>query len=136
LLATITSGTAGALLSGLYEETLARALVVAFFLALALALAESASIHSMTFPVQFLHAIPPTRRWYLQAARREFLSALLLGGGCGGSVSDRGGLTRLTIPSLPHALKWDAKIATGPITLVVTDVGTLLLSFNLASWLF
>jgi magnesium transporter len=44
-------------------------------------------------------------------------------------------LAGLTIPSLLHALKWDPKIAAGPITLAVTDVGTLLLYFSLASWL-
>ncbi len=159
LLATIASGTAGALLAGLFEETLARALVVAFFLALVLALAESVSIQSMTLTLQFLHTSQPTRRWFLQAARREFLSALLLGAACGGvvflivavwqrvlmsalviGVSVAGSviiacLAGLTIPSLLHALKWDPKIAAGPITLAVTDVGTLLLYFSLASWL-
>jgi magnesium transporter len=144
LLATIASGTAGAFLAGLYEETLARALVVAFFLALVLALAESVSIQSMTLTLQFLHTSQPTRRWYLQAARREFLivavwqralmSALVISLSVAGSVIIAC-LAGLTIPSLLHALKWDPKIAAGPITLAVTDVGTLLLYFSLASWL-
>ena len=41
LLTTIASGTAAAFLAGLFETTLARAVVLSFFLALVLALAES-----------------------------------------------------------------------------------------------
>ncbi|MDQ3621193.1 MAG: CBS domain-containing protein, partial [Verrucomicrobiota bacterium] len=52
LLATITSGTAAAILAGFFEETLARAILVAFFLTLVLALAESVSIQSMTLTLQ------------------------------------------------------------------------------------
>lgn len=158
LLATIASGTAGALLAGHFEATLARALVVSFFLALVLALAESVSIQSMTLTLQALRTTQPTRRWFLGAARRELYSALLLGGGCGsvvfviveiwqrtlasalviaGSVAGSvviACLTGLGVPALLHALKWDPKIAAGPMTLAVTDVATLFLYFSLASW--
>ena len=159
LLATIASGTAGALLAGAFEATLARALVVTFFLALVLALAESVSIQSMTLTLQALRTTKPTRQWFATTARREMLSALLLAAGCGGLVflivwtwrrslpsaavigaSVAGSvviacLAGLAIPSLLHALKWDPKIAAGPITLAATDVLTLLLYFSLASWL-
>ncbi len=159
LLATIASGTAGALLAGAFEATLARALVVTFFLALVLALAESVSIQSMTLTLQALRTAKPTRQWFVTTARRELLSALLLATGCGGLVFLIVGIWRrslpsaavigasvagsvviaclagLAIPSLLHALKWDPKIAAGPITLAATDVLTLLLYFSLARWL-
>ncbi|MES2568909.1 MAG: magnesium transporter [Verrucomicrobiota bacterium] len=159
LLATIGSGTVGALLAGLFEETLSRALVVAFFLALVLALAESVSIQSMTLTLQVLRTTHVTLRWFGRSAKRELLSALLLGTGCGMLVflivwlwrrsfdsaavigmSVAGSvviacLAGLGIPSLLHAFKWDPKIAAGPITLAITDVATLLLYFSLASWM-
>jgi len=159
LLATIGSGTAGALLAGLFEATLERAIVVAMFLALVLALAESVSIQSMTLTLQALRTSKPTARWFVQNAQREAVAALWLGAGCGAvvflivlvwrrtldSAAVIGGsvagavliacLTGLSIPSLLHALKMDPKIASGPITLAVTDVLTLLLYFSLASWL-
>lgn len=159
LLATIGSGTAGALLAGIFEETLARAIVVAFFLALVLALAESVSIQSMTVTLQALRNVRPTMNWFARAAGRELLAAALLGLGCGSLVfvivwAWRGALvsavvigasvagsvmiaclTGLGVPSLLHALRWDPKIAAGPITLAITDVLTLLLYFTLASWL-
>ncbi|MDB6173918.1 MAG: domain containing protein [Chthoniobacteraceae bacterium] len=159
LLTTIGSGTAGALLAGAFEKTLSRALVVAFFLALVLALAESVSIQSMTLTLQTLRTSRPTLRWFARTAKRELLSALLLGIGCGTVVflivwvwqralnsalvigfSVAGSvviacLAGLGMPSLLHALKWDPKIAAGPVTLAVTDVATLLLYFSLAAWI-
>ena len=159
LLATIGSGTAGALLAGLFEATLARAIVISFFLALVLALAESVSIQAMTLTLQALRTAKPTRDWFFRTGRREALSALLIGSGCGSvvflivwvwrgsalSAAVIGGsvfgavliasFAGLSVPSLLHAFKLDPKIAAGPITLAVTDVLTLLLYFSLASWL-
>ena len=50
LLATIGSGTVCALLAAAFELTLAKSLVLAFFLTLVLGLAESVSVQSMTIP--------------------------------------------------------------------------------------
>lgn len=159
LLATIGSGTAGAFLAGAFEHTLARAIVVSFFLALVLALAESVSIQSMTLTLQALRTTKPTRKWFMETLRREMLGGLLIALGCGAVVFAIVALWRrdiasagvisgsvtgavliatvagLAIPSILHALKLDPKIAAGPITLAVTDVGTLLLYFLLATWL-
>lgn len=159
LLATIGSGTMGALLAGLFEATLERAIVVAFFLALVLALAESISIQTMTLTLQALRTTRPTLRWFWQALRREASSSGLIGLGCGSTVavivllwrhhapsagvlgvSVAGsmfiaGLVGVSIPSLLHGLKLDPKIAAGPISLAATDVLTLLLYFSLATWL-
>jgi magnesium transporter len=159
LLATIGSGTAGALLAGIFEHTLARAVVVAFFLALVLALAESVSIQSMTLTLQALRARKPNWSWFWSALWHEAGTALLLGAGCGALVlaivwgwrrtPAAAGVIAATVfgslciaclsgvlmPALLHALRLDPKIAAGPVTLAVTDVLTLLLYFSLATWL-
>lgn len=159
LLSTIGSGTIGALLAGVYEETLERAIVVSFFLALVLALAESVSIQSMTLTLQALRGTQTGWRWFVLALRREMALAVLLGLACGtvvfgivwgwrsdlASAGVIGGsvagavliacLVGLVVPAILHAFKWDPKIAAGPVTLGCTDVLTLLLYFSLARWL-
>lgn len=159
LLATITSGTLAALLAGAFEATLARALIVSFFLALVLALAEAVSVQSMTLTLQALRAARPTWSWFWISSRREIHVALLIGMGCGGLVfliawlwrgaalaaaviggTIVGGtiiacLSGLVVPSLLHAVKLDPKIAAGPMTLALADVLTLTLYFSLATWL-
>ena len=159
LLATIGSGTLCAFLASAYEVTLARSIVLAFFLTLVLGLAESVSVQSMTLTIQALRATRPTFRWYLLAFRREAGTALLIGTVCGVLVGLIVWLWRgaglpafaigasislalgaacffgLTVPALLHALKLDPKIAAGPITLAFTDVFTLLFYFSLAALL-
>jgi len=158
LLATITSGLLCAVLASAFELTLARAVVLAFFLTLVLALGESVGIQSMTVTIQALRSNPPTIRWYLTALRRELSTALLLGLACGTVVGLvvwgwRGAALPalvigtsillslgtactlgLSVPALLHALKLDPKIAAGPVTLAVTDLCTLLFYFSLAAW--
>lgn len=159
LLATITSGTLCAVLTSTFELTLAKSIVLAFFMTLILGLGESVSIQSMTVAIQALRSTKPTLRWYLGALRREALTALLLGAGCGLIVAlivwlwrgeglvaaSIGGsialalltacVTGLSVPALLHALRLDPKIAAGPITLALTDIFTLLFYFGLAWWL-
>jgi len=159
LLSTIASGTICALLAGAYEVTLAKSLVLAFFLTLVLGLGESVSMQSMTVTIQALRAKRPTLRWYLRAVRREAGIALLLGTACGVLVGAIAWLWRghetaaavigggiglslgaacvfgLSVPAMLHALKLDPKIAAGPVTLALTDIFTLLAYFSLAAWL-
>ena len=159
LLATIGSGTLCALLAGRFELTLAKSLVLTFFLTMVLGLGESVSIQSMTVAIQALRATRPTLRWYVRAFRREAATALLLGVACGTVVGIivwlwRGAalagvsvgaslllalcaasLFGLSIPTVLHALKLDPKIAAGPVTLAFTDVFTLLFYFGMAAWL-
>ena len=158
LLATIGSGTICALLAGAFELTLAKSLVLAFFLTLVLGLGESVSIQSMTVAIQGLRGGVPNFAWYLRNLRRELAAAAMLGIACGSVVGLivwlwRGeGLAALTIgssivlalgtasafglsvPTGLHALKLDPKIAAGPITLALTDIFTLLFYFSLATW--
>jgi magnesium transporter len=159
LLATIASGTACAVLASRFELTLAKSILLAFFLTLVLGLAESVSIQSMTVTIQALRAIKPTRNWYLKALLREAGTAILLGLGCGILVAIIITLWRgqpipalsigisifltvctacffgLSVPTALHALKLDPKIAAGPVTLAFTDVFTLLFYFTTAAWL-
>lgn len=157
LLATIGSGTVCALLASNYEVTLARSIVLAFFLTMVLGLAESVSVQSMTVTIQALRSTEPTFAWYVQAFRREAGTAILLGTACGTvvglivwlwrgaampAVSIGGSITLallaaclfgLSVPALLHSLKLDPKIAAGPVTLAFTDIFTLLFYFSLAT---
>jgi magnesium transporter len=157
LLATIGSGVVCAMLTSLFEVTLARSIVLTFFLALVLGLAESVSIQSMTVTIQTLRAVRPNLRWYVRALRREMLTAVLIALSCGllvglivwawrgdpraAAVVGSGiGMALLaacffglSVPTGLHALRLDPRIAAGPITLACTDVLTLLAYFGLAS---
>ncbi len=157
LIATMISGTICALLTGLYETTLAETLVLAFFITLVLALGESVSIQSMTVALQNLHFGKPSFKTYLESVRREGSATILLGLACGAIVGSiayvwRGepaaaliigssiavsvfaaGLIGMSIPTLLHAIHEDSKIAAGPITLATTDILTLVFYFNIAS---
>jgi magnesium transporter len=159
LLATITSGTFCALLAGAFADTLARRLVLAFFLTLVLGLSESVAVQSMTVTIQALRAMRPTLRWYATAVRKELTTALLLGLSCGAIVAmvvwgwHRTGLAAaaiglsiacslvtscllgLSMPSLLHALRLDPKVAAGPITLALTDISALLFYFKIGATL-
>lgn len=159
LLATIGSGTICAFLASAYEVTLAKSLVLAFFLTMVLGLAESVGVQSMTLTIQALRATNPTLGWYVRAFRREAGTAALLGAACGTVVGLIVWLWRgaglaafaiggsislalcaacffgLTVPALLHALKLDPKIAAGPVTLAFTDIFTLLFYFGLAALL-
>jgi magnesium transporter len=159
LLATIGSGTLCALLASTFEVTLAKSIVLTFFLTLVLGLGESVSIQSMTVTIQALRVRQPTFGWYLGALRREVGTSLLLGAGCGLAVGLIVWLWRgaglagiaigssillalgaacffgLTVPAVLHALKLDPKIAAGPVTLALADIFTLLFYFGMATLL-
>jgi len=157
LVATILSGTVCALITGEFEETLKRLLVLAFFLPLVFGLAESVAIQSMTLFIQALRVNPPSRSWYFAALRREVATAALLGlicglvvglivwawrgqAGAGAAIGasvllsfETACFLGLSVPSLLHALKLDPKIAAGPVTLALTDIATLFFYFGVAA---
>lgn len=159
LLATLTSGTICAVLTGIYEVTLAQTIVLAFFMTLVLALGESVSIQSMTVALQNLHFGTPSFKDYLEWLKREGSATILLGGACGFLVGMvaliwRGmpvpslviglsvmlsvfaaGIIGMSVPTLLHAIHEDSKIAAGPITLALTDILTLVFYFNIAALL-
>ncbi len=157
LIATMTSGTICALLTGFYEATLAEAIVLAFFITLVLALGESVSIQSMTVALQNLHFGTPSLSKFIRQLQKEGSATLLLGAACGAIVGTiaflwRGsaeaaviiggsitlsvflaGLIGLSIPTVLHAIHEDSKIAAGPVTLAVADIMTLVIYFNIAT---
>ena len=87
LLVTVTGGTLSAILARFFEATLARSLVLAFFLTMVLALNESVSMQSMSVTIHALRSISVTRGWLASAFRREVVTALLLGVACSVVVS-------------------------------------------------
>lgn len=158
LLATVTSGTICAMLAGAFEATLARSLIIAFFLTMVLGLNESVSTQSMSVTIQALRSARMTWRWFMDAFRREVVTALLIGLACGALVAFivwfwRGDvlaayviggsialslvtacLFGLGVPSLLHWLKLDPKIAAGPVTLALADFFALVFYFT-GAWL-
>jgi magnesium transporter len=158
LLATVASGTLCAMLAGFFEATLARSLVIAFFLTMVLGLNESVSAQSMTVTIQTLRSARLTWEWFVTTFRRELVTALLLGLACGllvaaivwiwrhdalaawvigGSIAlslVTACLFGLGVPSVLHRLKLDPKIAAGPITLALADFFALVFYFT-GAWL-
>ena len=158
LLVTVMGGTLSAIVARFFEATLARSLVLAFFLTMVLALNESVSMQSMGVTVHALRSVSVTRRWLAAAFRREVATALLLGLVCGAIVTaivliwrnDAGGALviggsialslvtacalGLAVPSLLHRFQLDLKIAAGPVTLALADFIALVIYFTCA-WL-
>ncbi len=157
LLATVTSGTICAVLSGMFETTLAESLIIVFFFTLVLGLGESVSIQSMTVVIQTLHSTTPSLKWYLKNILREAKTAFLLGSSSAAIVllvviiwkqDFTAGLViglsilmiqliasfwGISVPTILHRTKLDPKISSGPITLALTDICTILLYFGLAA---
>ena len=157
LLANIAGGLLAALLSFLYQRELAwQDAVLALFVPVVLALAESVSIQSVTLALQTLHGKRPTWESLLSRASRELLTGGLLGlacallvglvallwlrqmavvlcllGGILGGVA-AAAVLGLAIPYLLRILKRDPQVAAGPIALACSDMLTLLVYFNLA----
>jgi len=156
LMATITSGTACALLTSIFDLTLAKSLVLAFFLTLVLGLGESVSMQSMSVAIHSLRSRRPSMKWFRGALRREFGAGLMQGAVSGLIVGIivwawRGEMLTaiaisisillviivntlwgLFIPSFLHLAKLDPKIAAGPVTLAIADICTILIYFCLA----
>ncbi|PYK13534.1 MAG: magnesium transporter MgtE [Verrucomicrobia bacterium] len=158
LLVTVAGGTVSAILAGFFEATLARSLVLAFFLTMVLGLNESVSMQSMSVTIHALRSAQVTWHWLATAFRRELVTAILLGAGCGlvvglvvwlwrnngaaafvigGSIA----LSLVTacgfglgVASLLHRFRLDPKIAAGPITLALADFFALVIYFT-SAWL-
>ena len=153
-------GILAAFLSGIYQDVLDwNHAVVALFIPLVLALAESVSIQSVSLALEVMHGKPPTLAAVLQKLRIEALTGLLLGTASGvviglvalvwiglprlalcllGAIA--GGVTAaavvgLAMPNLLRLLRRRPQVAAGPIALAAADMLTLLLYFNLARWL-
>lgn len=152
----IGGGMACAFLSGYYEHLLDSIILLALFIPVVLALAESVGMQSMTLTLQRLHGVQIGLGHLARAVGRELVVAATLGLACGGTVGCLiflwkgsplvGGAVALSItlammtscllavilPSTVHALKIDPRIAAGPIVLASVDLATLLFYFNVS----
>lgn len=159
LLATITSGTVCALLVGLFEATLAESLVLAFFLTLVLGLGESVAMQTMAITVYQTHHSYRGSAWYFRLLGRELTRVFLMALACAlivgaitivwknditaGFVISAGILVSLlfacfvgvSVPTLLHRLKLDVHVASGPLTLALADICTIVAYFSLAAFI-
>lgn len=157
LMFNVMGGLSAALIAGLYEALLDAVVLLALFIPVVLALAESVSIQSVTITLQQLHGHDPRWPVFLRSLRREAATACLLGVACGSIVgftvwawkgtADVAAaivvvitLSMLTacllgvgLPTALRALDRDPRIASGPVVLASADLITLLLYFNLAA---
>jgi magnesium transporter len=159
LMCNITGGIIAAFLCGVFQVELERAVALAMFIPVVLALAESVSIQSLSLTLQLLHGQPPSWLSILKKLNRELHVGLLLGGASGmfvGAVAllwrkqsivavcafggVAGGvlsaaLLGATVPNLLRRLKLDPQVSSGPVVLAMTDIITLVCYFSLARWL-
>lgn len=159
LLANIGGGIVCALVAGLYEPLLDTVIVLALFIPVVLALAESVSIQSMTITLQGFAGPGVTRKGFAGALGAEFVIAVLLGLAAGTTVGAiawawkgqiavavaigssialsmvTACLLGVALPTAIHAWGRDPKIAAGPVVLALADVATLLFYFNVAGLL-
>ncbi|MEM9704153.1 MAG: CBS domain-containing protein, partial [Planctomycetota bacterium] len=83
LLANVAGGLCAAFLTGLFEAELEKAVALALFVPVVLALAESVAIQSVSLALERLHGGRPTLWKLWTRAYEEFGTGLLLGGGAG-----------------------------------------------------
>jgi magnesium transporter len=159
LLCNVGGGLLCAFILSRYEETLEVAVVLALFIPVVLALAESVSIQSVTLTLQNLQSGKVQWRSLFRALTQEAATAVMLGISCGALIGLAawawqrsllvGGiltgaiaasvviacLLGVVLPNLLRAAKKDPQIAAGPIVLALTDVTTLVFYFSVAALL-
>jgi len=159
LLCNIAGGLTCALIGGLFEEVLEHAIVIALFIPVVLALAESVSIQSLTLALQLQHRRTARSGTMLRALATESLLGLMLGAACGALVGGAAWIWQgravvaaclftsiavsvtsaaafgLLSPATLHRLQRDPKVAAGPLTLALTDMVTMTAYLGLATWM-
>jgi len=157
LLSNIGGGLLCALIASQFESLLQHAAVLALFIPIVLALAESVSMQSATLTLQRLSndSLELTRvaaaLWreartavllglstgllvglVVLASRRDVLAATVIGGAIAASILTAC-LFGVLLPTLVRAFKVDPRIAAGPLVLAITDVVTLVFYLGLGS---
>lgn len=156
LLANIAGGIMAAFLSGLFQAELEKAVALALFVPVVLALAESVAIQSVSIALQRLHGRPPSLGGILRAVRHESLTGMLLGATSAAAVAlvalawlgQRavaaallGGITGgvvcaaalgVAMPNVLRLFAREPQVAAGPVALAATDMVTLVIYFSLA----
>lgn len=157
LLCNVAGGTLAAILSGIYQVELEwKHAVLALFVPIVLALAESVSIQSVTLALDAFRTGGTSWRELFNRLKPEAVTGLLLGlatgvlaaavaavwqqigilfvivgGGIAIGVTGAA-VSGLVVPHLLRLLKRDPQLAAGPIALTCADVIALLAYFNLA----
>lgn len=156
LIANICGGILAALITGFFEVELQRAVALALFIPVVLALAESVSIQSVSIALQNLHGPKPTWQAIWQKLKLESGTGVMLGAACAVTVAlvallwlwqpvvsisvlggILGGVTMaamigVAIPNLLHKFKLEPQVAAGPMALALTDMVTLVVYFAVA----
>jgi magnesium transporter len=157
LLCNVAGGTLAAVLAGLYQVELEwNHAVLALFIPVVLALAESVAIQSVTLALDGLRGEPPTWGALARRLRYEGATGVLLGAATGLLVAGiaavwqgvpvlfwivlagigvgvtGAALAGVAVPYVLRLLRRDPQLAAGPIALTCADVLTLLAYFNLA----
>jgi len=159
LLCNVGGGILLAFLTGMFQAVLDQLIVLALFIPVILTLSESVGIQSVTLALQALHGDDESGRFLGLRLRRELLTAVLLGAACGTLVGlvvlvwkksllvaltvlisismaiAASALIGLALPTGVHKLRLDPRVSAGPVALVLADLVTLTLYFNLAKWL-
>ena len=157
LLSNVGGGLLAAFVTSRYESLLDAMVVLALFIPVVLALAESVSIQSVTLTLQGFHGMQNAPK---RSLTRELATAAMLGIACGALVGMVAGVWHqsgllagiitvaialsmttasalgVILPSILRAARRDPHIAAGPIVLAMADLATLLFYFNLAGTLF
>ena len=156
LVANIAGGIVAAFLSGLFQAELEKAVALALFVPVVLALAESVAIQSVSIALQRLHGRQPTLAAIVRAVRHESLTGLLLGaasalavavvalgwlgqrtvalavlGGITGGVTCAAAIG-VAMPNVLRLFAREPQVAAGPVALAATDMVTLLIYFSIA----
>ncbi len=156
LLANIAGGLMAAFLSGLFEAELQKAVALALFIPVVVALAESGSIQSVSLAVRLLSGRQPTVPELLKKLRLEMMTGIYLGAACAIAVATVSllwlgqwpvaacllvgiassvacaSVIGMLMPYLIRLLNREPQVAAGPVALASTDMVTLLIYFSLA----
>lgn len=157
LLSNIAGGLLCAVIAAQFEALLDHIVVLALFIPIVLALAESVSMQSATLTLQSLSddSLKPRRivaaLWketrtalllglssaalvsvVVLAWRRDVMGAVVIGGAIAASILTAC-LFGVLLPTLVRAFKADPRIAAGPLVLATTDVVTLLFYLGLGA---
>ena len=156
LVTNIAGGIVAAFLSGMFQAELEKAVALALFVPVVLALAESVAIQSVSIALQRLHGRRPSLAAITSAVRHESLTGVMLGlasavtvalvalvwlGQATVAVALLGGITGgvvcaavigVAMPNLLRLFAREPQVASGPVALAATDMVTLVIYFSLA----
>jgi magnesium transporter len=156
LLANVAGGLMAAFLTGVFEAELQKAVALALFIPVVLALAESVSMQSVSLALRVQSGQKLTVGQLLRKLQLEALTGLFLGVASGAAVAlvallwlgqwrvaacVLGGIASsvtcaaaigLVMPNLIRMLNREPQVASGPVALACSDMVTLLVYFSLA----